>query len=114
MLTCEDAPTIRFAINRRMDKEPGVRVGEIKIAPHPKAFPPYIQVEAELYLGATLTVRSAFHLPAEFEHRHLLNEIDEMAEACKVARLDFWRQGQAKLGSHLPGTGLRGRWRNYG
>lgn len=116
MLTHADEPTIRFALNRRLDKEPGTRVGEIKCTPHLKAEPPYTQVEAEIYLNSTLTVRTAFHLPEPFEHRHLLNEIDEIAESCKRARLDFWKQGQSMMGAHneLPGTGLRGRWSNYG
>lgn len=111
MLTADDTPTIRFAINRRLDAEPGVRVIDIKFRKEPGV----IAVHLELTVGGALSVNSDFHLPDPFELGHLHNEIDEVAEACKQARLDFWRNGRVMAGrKELAGTGLRGRWARYG
>jgi hypothetical protein len=115
MLTHADSPTIRFAINRRLDKERGVRVGEIKITPHLDASPAYTEVVFFVHMPVLPEpLRIKFHLPEPFEHRHLLNEIDESAEKCKEARLEFWRNGGIELGRNFGGTGLRGGWKTYG
>lgn len=111
MLTADDTPTIRFALTRRLDAEPGVRVYDIKF--HKEAG--VVAVHVELLVGNALIVESDFHLPDPFELGHLHNEIDEIAEHCKKARLEFWRHGRVMRGRReLPGTGLRGRWERYG
>ena len=74
----------------------------------------HIAVFVEMVAG-DLNMRSEFHLPLEFEHAHLVNEIDEIAEQCKAARMSYWLSGrQMTERRDLPGTGLRGRWRRYG
>ena len=116
MVTYEEEPTIRFAISGRLDKEPRVELCEIQVKPHLKAEPPYIAVGVLCRLGKLLVHKSVFHLPAQFQHGHLLNEIDEIAESCKAARREFFKGGMVVKNSenHLPGTGLRGNWARYG
>lgn len=121
MLTVDDIPTIRHALVRRLDSELNVRTGEIKILPPgKKSKASFIHVEVECFvgpfMGEPLRLFSAFHLPPSFEHSHLLNEIDEIAESCKAAWADYWKRGRTMMGPmhHLPGTGLRGRWASYG
>lgn len=121
MLTYDDNPTIRHAILKRLDAERGVKVCEIKIEPHlldPRE--PFIAVgvllEVDRALDGGLLLSGVFHLPAAFELRHLHNEIDEIAESAKSARIDValthgTRRGERKV---MLGTGLRGRWQAYG
>lgn len=116
MLTYEDEPTIRFALMRRLDKEPGVEICDLRVEPHLSEDPPFIAVGLVALLGKLLITRSTFHLPPVFEHRHLLNELDEIAEQYKAARKEYFRGGMVmKASEHeLAGTGLRGRWAQYG
>lgn len=128
MLTGEDTPTIRFAITRRLDKEPGVEVADIKFARvgrgdwyagygdvMMRADEPFLRVGLVLWLGRAIIVRSQFDLPDPFEIGHLHAEIDEIAEGCKRARRDFFTAGAGvSEEKQLPGTGLRGRWSRYG
>jgi hypothetical protein len=147
MLTYADTPTIRNAILKRLDTEPGVEVCEtlvvpiVRDIPHPNEWHTDPERGIERYcafvdanydvlservehigvgvlcrLGHMLVTKSRFDLPPEFTHQHLLNEIDEIAEQMKAARLDFFGRG-AKLRDpevQLAGTGLRGRWASYG
>jgi hypothetical protein len=122
MLTYDDAPTIRNAILKRLDKERGVKVCEIAIEPH---LGPLAGDDQHIAVGVLYVLdsehdgpilRSIFHLPAEFEHRHLLNEIDEVCEHAKMARVDVAIRGKImRFGEQrtLLGTGLRGRWAQY-
>lgn len=113
MLTADDTPTIRFALVKRIDAEPGMRSGEIKFLHGPG----FIDVHVEVAVGGldALLVHSEFHLPDPFEIGHLHDEIDEIVENAKGARLEFWRNGRVMAGRReLPGTGLRGRWERYG
>lgn len=121
MLTSGDTPTIRFAIRRRLDQERDAYVFEpILCQPYARGEwftdkntgllclvgEPFIRVGVliELGRGKTIIVRSQFDLPDPFEHGHLLNEVDEIAEALKKAR----------KGHKVNGTGMRGNWGRYG
>jgi ribosomal protein S15P/S13E len=111
MMTFEDEATIRHAITKRLDKEPGVSVIEVKAKKHPDC----IKVGALCIIDGTLISKTRFELPLEFEHAHLLNEIDEMAEHLKACRKDWWGRGgfaQQVIDPEkvMTGTGLRGRW----
>lgn len=127
MLTYDDAPTIRNAIIKRLDPakgkkgERGIKVCEILIEPHLlDPVKPFIAVGVLLALDSEHDgpiVRSTFHLPAQFEHAHLINEIDEVAEGAKAARIDMAVNGRLmKFGEQrtMLGTGLRGNWAKYG
>jgi hypothetical protein len=121
MLTFADRPTIRHAITKRLDKEREVSVLRIPI----KRGKDCIRVGVLAQIGDHLLLRSVFELPLEFEHAHLLNEIDEIAECCKSARVDYLRNTPTNDGpiretatregvcNELAGTGLRGRWKRH-
>ena len=125
-MTYEDEPTIRHAIMRRFDPakgkkgERGIKVCEILVQPHMIENPPFIAVGVLAAIDSEHDgpiVRSYFHLPAEFELRHLHNEIDEIAEQYKSARIDMALNGRMmKFGEQrtMLGTGLRGNWAMYG
>lgn len=113
MLDSNDEATVRFAIYRRLDKEPGITHTEIVVRPSDG----FIAIGVQAQVGALLEVRSVFHLPDPFEHGHLLNEIDEIAEQMKTARRRFFEDGCPAMGSErreLLGSGLRGHWQRYG
>ena len=119
MLGIDDQPTIRHAIMKRLDAEPGIKVCELKIVPHERETPPFIAVGVLCTIDGLFTdnatiARSLFHLPLpEFEHRHLLNEIDEICEQMKAARKAQFGRGAGLIltpEKQLLGTGLRGRW----
>lgn len=107
-----DTPLIRNALHRRLDKERGVRIDDIKFL----RTDTHLQVRVEIEVGGALNLISEFDLPNTFEHGHLINEIDEIAEACKRARMEFWLSGRPVFEGRreLPGTGLRGNWCRYG
>jgi hypothetical protein len=118
MLTFADRPTIRHAITKRLDKEREVSVLRIPI----KRGKDCIRVGVLAQIGDHLLLRSVFELPLEFEHAHLLNEIDEIAECCKSARVDYLRNipandvletARESVSKELAGTGLRGRWKRH-
>lgn len=131
MLYADDTPTIENAITRRLDKESGVTVvnpiltktyvkGEwykdIETGLERKAGEPFIRVGVQVILGpAELgTARSWFDLPIPFEHGHLLNEIDQIAEQCKLALKDIRMAPWDRSARLAKGTGLRGNWGRYG
>ncbi len=117
MLNYEDgAPTIKFAITRRIEKERGVELLEVKVQNHPDADPPFIAVGVLALVDDELVASSLFHLPEEFEHAHLLNEIDEVAEGFKGARINVAMEGKPEpdVRRRMIGTGLRGRWAAHG
>jgi hypothetical protein len=131
MLTDQDTPTIRHAITRRLSLEPGVTICDIKFGRFVKgdwyamddgmlvvADEPFLRVGvlATIDDGDTIT-RSRFDLPAEFEHGHLVAEIDEIAEQYKAARKERIGHGGGLILTperQLQGSGLRGRWSRYG
>jgi hypothetical protein len=116
MLTHEDEPTIRNAFMKRLERERGVKICEIKVVPHLKETPPFIAVGVLATLDDAVVTRSLFHLPALWALRHLHNEIDEICEQMKAARKLHFGRGGAPLKapeSQLLGTGLRGRWRQH-
>ncbi len=113
MLNYEDgAPTIRRAIQRRLEFERGVDVLEVVIQNNPGADPPFIAVGVLAMIDAELVAASLFHLPEEFDHSHLINEIDEVAESFKAARINAVMEGKPApdIRRRMLGTGLRGRW----
>ncbi len=116
MLTYDDEPTIRWAIERRMDKEPGVKCSYVHVEPCLEAMPPFLAVGVTVELGLGMDVTSVFHVPSQFEHGHLMNELDEIAEKVKEARAHFFRNGMDFSGKRveLKGTGHRGHWKRYG
>lgn len=126
MLTYADEPTIKNAIIRRIDPpkgkkgERGLKVCEVKIEPHLLQNPPFIAVGVLIAVDSEHDgpiVRGVFHLPAVFEHAHLINEIDEIVDRAKGARIDIKVNGKLmRLGEQrtMLGTGLRGRWQAYG
>ena len=118
MLTVNDTPTIRFAIQRRLDKEPGIDYVHTTFAKFPGS---HITVLVELHLGwvgeKLFHMRSTFDLPDPFEHGHLLDEIDQVAEQAKAARKDYFGRGAGIVLNpqvQLAGTGQRGLWKRYG
>lgn len=129
MLTSADLLTIQFAIRCRLDAEPGVSValpipmqaygiGELYLdldrQMYRQAEVPFIRVGVLARLGNSITTRSWFDLPDPFEHGHLLNEVDEIAEQYKQARKGFFLSPLMVPERKVKGTGLRGRWARYG
>lgn len=129
MLTAEDTATIEWALRRRLDQEPGAFVFiPIPIQPFDvgdwytdtetglsvMAREKFIRVGVMIKLGETILLRSKFDLPDPFEHGHLLNEVDEIAEKCKEARKGFFTSSLVARERKLNGTGMRGRWGRYG
>lgn len=122
MLTYDDNATIRHAIIKRIDKEPNVAIADINMLNQPDAKPPHIQVGVWWFLkdsiqdAGLIDGRSFFDLPAEFEHRQLLNEIDEIAEQIKAVRREttvgrlLWAPGKQQPRKAVAGRGLRGTW----
>ncbi len=114
MLTYENEPIIRRAILNKLDKEPGVEICDIEI----EKLKDCISVGILAVISHGPIFRSIFHLPLVFELRHVHNELDEIAEQYKKGRMEFFRQahyGQQDVPEQwLTGTGLRGRWQQYG
>lgn len=115
MLTVRDTPTIRNAIMKRLGKEPGIDSVHTTFRKHPGE---YIGVDIEIYLqGSGYWVNSTFDLPDPFEHAHLLNEIDQVAEGVKAARKAMFGRCAGLIVTprvQLAGTGRRGLWAQYG
>jgi hypothetical protein len=113
MLNVDDGATIRNAITKRLSKELNVvRVLEINIKEHADCLRVGVLTDMD-----AIILRSLFDLPKAFYHNTLLNQIDEIAEQCKAAWLNF-HAGVARgmsIGSHdirtTLGTGLRGAWK---
>ncbi len=131
MLNEDAAPTIRWAILKRLDKEPGAKLvqGSIKhfVQGDPyydydhnkviSAVLPFFRVDIIVELGATILTESRFDLPIPFELRNLHNEIDEIAEHYKQVKREFWGRGAPMLigtEKQLQGNGMRGNWKKYG
>lgn len=112
----EDNATIRNAILKRLDKEPGVQVADIRIEKMDDCIAVGVwAVIMDVSDRALPDARSFFDLPLEFAHAHLLNEIDEIAEQIKAVRKKagpfavFTPDVEHKR-ELLVGTGRRGRW----
>lgn len=129
MLTSDDIPTIRFAIRWRIDSEPGAYVVEptlvqpikrgewytdIKSHLDVQAREDFIRVVVLIGLGMTAHAQSEFHLPDPFEHGHLLNEIDRMAEDLKKVRKAVFASPVVGMSGRVAGSGTRGGWDRYG
>src|SRR4029079_2109532 len=130
MLTSEDIPTIEWAIRRRLDLEPGAYVyipilaqpyakGEWYVDPETQlermAGEPFIRVGVQIGLGNLINLFAKFDLPDPFEHGHLLNQVDEIAEQCKKVRKEVFTSSLVeKSKGKLAGTGMRGGWDRYG
>ena len=107
-----DLPTIRHSILKRLGAERGVTICDVII----KERKDHVRVAILALLDGfdALRVTSCFELPKEFELIQVHNEIDQIAEQYKAARLDYWAKGRPELGRMesipLAGTGLRGLW----
>lgn len=120
MLTINDKPTIKHAIRRRLDEEGKRQVVDVGIEDGKD----HIRVGVWIILLDTIgdeglvDVQSTFELPPSFDIKHLHNEIDEIAEACKKAKTEIgiakllWKPEQTEPRKQLIGTGLRGQWPN--
>lgn len=120
----DSTPIVRFAIMRRIpDALPHCRIADVKMVAKPAtlAKPEHLQVGVWLVDTRRMTdngildVRGFFDLPRFFDHTHLLNEIDEIVESVKKARIEasisvLRGHRPEKLRVALPGTGLDGRW----
>lgn len=130
MLAADEVPTIEWAIRRRLDQEPGAYVFiPILAQPYAKgewfldadtglhrvAGEPFIRVGVQIALGNLITLFAKFDLPDPFEHGHLLNQADEIAEQCKRVRREVFTSSLVeKSNGKLSGTGMRGNWDRYG
>lgn len=122
MLTYEDEATIRNAIWKRLHEPGKTEITEIEVINFPNATPPHLQVSVWFVLKDRIQMEglvdplSMFDLPAEFTHRHLLNEIDEISEQLKTVRQNtrvtrlLFTPGARRGRLTVTGTGLRGRW----
>jgi hypothetical protein len=124
MLTIEDRGTIDNAIWKRLNEPGKTEIADVKIE-HVIATtkePEHIRVgiwcvlKDRIGFEGLIDTRSFFDLPAEFTHRHLLNEIDEVSEQIKEARRNtqasrlVMTAGAVQNRHQTKGTGLRGRW----
>ncbi len=104
-----DLPIVRQAILNKLDKERGVKVCDMPMRDHKD----YIAIGVMSLIDGTLLVRSVFHLPPWFDLRHVHNELDQIAEQYKAARVNFWTNGrnlEDKNQYFVSGTGHRGLW----
>lgn len=111
----EDNATVRNAILKRLDLEKGVIVFDLKIEQKDDCIA--VGVWSGIMDGGQdiIDARSFFDLPLEFTHKHLLNEIDEIAEQIKECRkkagpFAVFNPEKASIREAVKGTGLRGRW----
>ena len=112
-----DKPTIRNAIFKRFTDDLGIIIADIAF----KDLPDGVRVNVwlldsrHIQTAGLLDIQGQFDLPEQFQHSHLLNELDEIAEGVKEARR---KTGIAILVAAptyrqpVKGTGLRGRWAN--
>ena len=116
-----DDPIIRRAIERRLGKEPGVYILAIHVDTKPATLtsPGFIAVGINARIDEMLDFVAFFDLPLQFQHVHLINEIDQCCEKAKEARRDFGRTIHGGLLTEimkrkpLGGTGRRGLWRQF-
>jgi hypothetical protein len=109
-----DDNILKRALMRRLDNERGVNVLEIMIKAHKR----HIAVGVLWQVDDKVLGKSVFDLPLKYHLNHVVNEADEIAEACKEARkkLQFTGAYLPELGAvseifEAKGTGRRGRWR---
>lgn len=121
MLTYEDEALIKNAIWKRIHEKGKTEIADIQVINKPDDSPPHIQVgiwcilKDRIQHEGLIDTRSFFDLPSEFDHKHLLNEIDEISEQIKDARRQTASSRLLQAGIDLfrkaaTGTGLRGRW----
>lgn len=115
MLTYNDEPIIKRAINRRVGSEVGVKILGIIV----KDKLTHITVGIHWQVDDKAVGTSIFDLPSQFELSHVHNECDEIAEQIKEARAKFRVSDMPeKLDTSeiykAKGNGRRGQWRMYG
>lgn len=110
LLTGRDEPTIKHILTTRLETLPRVKILDFKMKTTRDCIKIAVLLDVDdLKLG----VDSYFELPLVFEKTQLLNEIDEIAEGVKTARVEMLVCTDLKpspLTRRLPGTGIRGRW----
>ena len=105
-----DIPTIKNIIVTRLESIPRVKLLNFKFKIVADCLKLALLIEAD---ALRLGFDSFIELPLVFDKTQLLNEIDEIAEGIKTARLETIVCSDLKpapLTRRLPGTGLRGRW----
>ncbi len=110
LLSARDEPTIRHIIDSRLTSLSNVAILEIKIKQALGCVKIAILLDVD---HLRLVLDSYFELPLYFERTALLNEIDEIAEGIKLARLETLVCSDVRpepLTRQLPGSGIRGRW----
>lgn len=116
MMTHEDMNTVQYALSKRLGEIPGVEALEVKTKYHAHDQPPFIAVGVEFLVDKMLVGISVFDLPVPFEHGHMMNELDQIAEQIKAIRRDAGHLAPqtrevANIGSRpIVGTGRRGLW----
>jgi hypothetical protein len=122
VLSYEDEPTIKNAIMRRLHEVGKTEIVDIEVVNHPLAIPAHMTVDLWWILRdmvqdtGLIDGRSGFDLPSKFDHKHLVNEIDEVSEQMKEVRRRstlgriLWEPGKSHVRQPVKGTGLRGRW----
>lgn len=108
-LTKDDHSTIKHIIETRLGSLPGVAILETRIRNLDDCIRCGVLLDVD---NLELSVQGLFELPPVFDKTQLFNEVDEVAEAVKAARLErkFTRLEPAPLQRPLPGNGLRGNW----
>ncbi len=107
-----DHTSIENIVKTRLGSLPGIEVWTVKIINKPDCMKVKVIFVAD---DLTLRFRSRFELPLSCPKELVLNEVDEIAEAIKTARLEhkFTTAKPSPVMRPLPGTGLRGKWKDY-
>lgn len=117
MLKRLDDPTKGMAVADIIIESPEMGVPDAQgNLPHPDCIRVGVWVLLTEVAEAIGDVRSKFDLPPLFEHKHLLNEIDEIYEQVKEAKRKIgpfavYIPGRENQREGLEGSGLRGRWK---
>lgn len=108
-LSYNDDATIRNILETRLESLPGVKILDWKVKKMASCTKIGVLLDVD---DLKLTVESVFELPHVFDKRQLLNEIDEIAEGVKQARIDTAcvRIQPKPFSKLLPGTGIRGNF----
>lgn len=113
MLSIDDIPTVKHAIVKRLDAEPGIVSVHTEFQRRPYGLAVILEINLGNYGDKCVIVKSQFDLPELFEHAHVIDEIDQIAEHVKLARRTaFAVQPGERI--EMKGTGRRGLWRRYG
>ena len=107
-----DHTSIENIVKTRLGTIPGVEVWTVKIINKPDCMKVKVIFVAD---DMALRFRSRFELPLACPKELILNEVDEIAESIKTARLEhkFTTAKPSPVMRPIKGTGLRGKWKDY-